>query len=497
MENSNFNSLIQKGESDVLAFLEKVDLDKISSILCSLLNNKGGNLVVGVDTFQNLIGVPSDLKEDEIRNYLVNKIIPESPIELFIEKFDSKTFLLFKVWEGTKQPYIYEGNIYFRKGNQTQKATSQEISSLIHGREKNELHWERQISFGLDWEDFDHELINTVMNESQSNQRSSYKGNDSLEFLSHYGLFNNGSFTNACVVLFAKNPAKYLPQTRVRITEYAEGKTDKSLLRDEILEGNLFEIRNKLETYVQNMGIRSLFLSNEWRRLDFKYPEKALQEGMVNALIHRDYSLYNSHLTISSYQDSIVIINSGKLPEELKVADLRKNHRSFPVNPDIAHITFLMGYIDKLGRGTVKILEECIALNLKEPKWSSKKNEVSLTFYGPISKDKLLNSNNVKLDDAVNNAINAIINDAVNDAVNNAVNDVVKVRLKSILRILYNHKTLALKDLIVHFNSSRPTIQRDILLLASRDLIKKTGSDRYREYELSNSLRIKIDTLDL
>lgn len=82
-----------------------------------------------------------------------------------------------------------------------------------------------------------------------------------------------------------------------------------------------------------------------------------------------------------------MIANSGQLLEELKVCDLKKNHRSFPANPDIAHIAFLMGYIDKLGRGAMKILEECKELGFKEPKWTNTKNEVVLTFYGPKLKE--------------------------------------------------------------------------------------------------------------
>lgn len=167
------------------------------------------------------------------------------------------------------------------------------------------------------------------MVEAQNNGRSSYVGNDELQFLSHYGLFNNGSFTNACIVLFAKNPVKFLPEARVRLTEFAESKTDKSLLRDEFFEGNFFAVREKRENYIQNMGIRSVFSENEWRRIDFRYPEKALQEGIINALIHRDYSRFNSHLTISVFQDSFVIPTSGKLPQELKVADLKKKPSFF------------------------------------------------------------------------------------------------------------------------------------------------------------------------
>jgi ATP-dependent DNA helicase RecG len=246
------------------------------------------------------------------------------------------------------------------------------------------------------------------------------------------------------------------------------------------------------------MGTRSVFSEKEWKRIDFQYPEKALQEGIINALIHRDYSRFNSHLTISSFQDSFVIANSGKLPSEIKISDLKKNHRSFPTNPDIAHIIFLMGYIDKLGRGTMKIIEECKAAGLKEPKWTNRDEEVILTFYSPIvnttnaidrTSYKFLE--NLSLEDAANDAVD----DAVDDAVNDALSDTVRNRLKYILKLIYINDSVTLKFLIDTLDSSRATIQRDFLILSSSHLIDRKGSDKYREYTLGDALKTKIDVL--
>ncbi|MBK9151138.1 MAG: transcriptional regulator, partial [Saprospiraceae bacterium] len=99
-------------------------------------------------------------------------------------------------------------------------------------------------------EDLDQKLILSVIKESRDNHRGNFEGNNVLDFLTHYGLYQNGSFTNACVVLFAKTPAKFLPQIRVHLTEYAEGKNDNALLRNEVFEGNLFTIQDKLERYI-------------------------------------------------------------------------------------------------------------------------------------------------------------------------------------------------------------------------------------------------------
>ena len=486
MENnsSKFKNLIAKGENEELAFLPSFDLEKIAQTICGLLNAKGGRLVIGIDQNKNLVGIPNDVSVEEAEQYLVQHIVPETPFDANIEIYNGQRFMIVRVWEGSKQPYIFEGTIYFRRGIHIQKATSEEIASLIHTRQQNELHWERQVSFGVEWEDLDQKLIRKIMQTSQKNRRSNYEGEDLLEFLNHYGLFNNGSFTNACVILFAKNPIRFLPQARVRLTEYAEGKTDKSLIRDEVLEGNLFSIRERLEQYVQNLGTKSIFDEKHWQRVDFAYPEKALQEGIINALIHRDYSRFNSQMTLSVYPDKLTIANSGNLPDDINIRDLKTNHRSFPVNPDIAHMVFLIGYIDKLGRGTLKILEECKEAGLPTPVWKQSKGEVILTFHGPKTDTPkagaLLNNDAIK---------------RLNDAVSDAVSDAVKERLILVIKLLYIEGPLTLKALMDSLNVSRATIQRDLLLLNSHHLLQRIGSDKYREYEINDALKQKFDAL--
>ena len=110
----------------------------------------------------------------------------------------------------------------------------------------------------------------------------------------------------------------------------------------------------------------------------------ALREGVMNALVHRDYSSSGS-ITISILPDSLQISNPGGLPEGLKPADLKRDHPSVPRNPDIAHVCFLRGFIEKVGRGTQRIVEDCREARLHDPKWQSSSLETILTFFTPAS----------------------------------------------------------------------------------------------------------------
>jgi ATP-dependent DNA helicase RecG len=136
------------------------------------------------------------------------------------------------------------------------------------------------------------------------------------------------------------------------------------------------------------VGVESRF-SDSWQRSDHAlWPVDALREGVMNALVHRDYSLSGS-TTISIQAKSFEISNPGGLPYELKPADLKRTHLSLPRNPDIAHICFLHGLIEKIGRGTQRIVESCRVAKVREPKWQSYPFATTLTLFASSASEKI------------------------------------------------------------------------------------------------------------
>lgn len=491
-DNQLISDLIKQGESERLEFKSSLNKEAIGKVLASFLNTNGGRLIIGIKENGDILGIKNAAtKAQELREFLINSIVPDSPIDVDVLNIKEKQLIVCKVQEGTKQPYIFDGTIFYRTGSNTRKATSAQVSALISQRQEDELHWERQINLRLDWEDLDEGLIVETFNEAKRNNRSSYDGSDVGTFLVQYGLMSNMSFTNACGLLFAKNTSKYYPQARVRLTEYPESKTSDKLIRDEYLEGNLFSLVNKLQSFVDNLGTRSVFVEHDWQRQDFSFPPFALREGFINALIHRDYASFNSQMTISVYPDRLVIANSGSLPEELGgIGSLKREHRSFPNNPDIAHLFFLRGYIEKLGRGTNKIVEQCKDAGLKAPKWQNSKSEVVLTFFGSDSKNDAVKVKIDALNDAQSDALKAII-----DALNIKVTKKALDRYYDIVSLIYSNENVALKDITRSLSASRATIQRYLLSLMDLDVVEPIGSKKTRKYGLNDALKAKIDAL--
>lgn len=377
--------LLKQGESGQLEFKEVVRKDAIGKTICGFLNNEGGQLLIGITDNKEIKGIKDANKwRLEIEQYLIKELVPEAPVMVSVENYDEKQLLLIKVWEGSKQPYIFNGSIYYRRNDKTIQASSKEISELIHKRQETEIHWERQAALGVELEDLDVEEITKTMDAALSDNKMKDIKKEPLEFLSYYGLFQNGNFTNAAVVLFAKKPSRFIPQARVRVAFLDHGKTGDVFKDDHLLEGNLFKNIEAIQQFFEKHLLFSRkFEKNNWKRTDdYVFPMAALREGVMNALVHREYGLVSSALSIIIYPDKLEITNSGKSP--FKQSELKKNHLSMPYNPDIAHIVFLRGYIEKIGRGTLKIIDACKQAGLKTPVWEIGEQIVKLTFFSDV-----------------------------------------------------------------------------------------------------------------
>jgi ATP-dependent DNA helicase RecG len=113
-----------------------------------------------------------------------------------------------------------------------------------------------------------------------------------------------------------------------------------------------------------------------------QYPFNSLREGLVNALVHRDYAAFSGGVSVSIYPGRVEIWNSGRLPLGLTPDKLlASTHDSILVNPDISHVFYLQELMERVGRGTFKIVQECKELGMQQPEWRNAVSGVRLTLH--------------------------------------------------------------------------------------------------------------------
>ena len=480
-------NLIKKGEGEQLEFKEVVRKEDIAKTLCAFLNAEGGTVLLGLNGDGKILGIDNASKhEAELKQYLFQSIIPEAPVTVSIEKIGTKEIISIKVWNGSRPPYIFNGEIFFRRGGRTFKASASEISNLITERQKSELHWERQPTLGVDLDSLDElEIRKTIQDLTKYGRGKLFGEKDIEDFLTYYSLYRDGHLTNAAVILFAKEPSKYFPQSRVRLTVFNDSKTSDSYSYDKVFEGNLFRnIEEILQFFEVNIATKSKFTEKKWLREDISYPKFALREGLMNALIHRDFSNVSGTVQIAFYPTHLEIINSGSLYGGYSPSDLAKSHLSVPRNPDIAHICFLRQMIEKIGRGTVLMIEDCESKGYSVPNWNTNASYTKVVFPGVTV--------TAKTDDTVNDAVNDAVKKGLFDAVSDAVNDAL---IDAVTTILNLKEGAGIKDIMGATGKSNATVKRYLQTLREINFVEFKGATKSGKYFLTKYALNKIAEL--
>lgn len=319
----------------------------------------------------------------QLSDALKRLISPPAAWNVAKEDFGGTEIITVSVPAGPDKPYTAQGTIYLRKGAATYVATSKDVTALIGQRQSFEVRWERNRS-GAELDDIDGVEVSRTADLAQEAGRLPAIKLDISLVLRELGLEHQGGITNGAVVLFAKQPALFFPQVRVRFLVYRSGKTGDVIAEDRLFEGNLFRIAEEVTRALTSYGstVQSAFRSERWEREDFPhYPMAALREGIMNSLVHRDYSSPSGSVRISVKSGALEIWNFGSLPGELRPSDLKRDHPSLPRNPDIAHVCFIRGLMEGIGRGTQKILQECRKLGLRDPQWRTDATGTTLTLF--------------------------------------------------------------------------------------------------------------------
>lgn len=374
--------LLKEGESSRVAFVKSVqDLEAIGRHVAAMLNTNGGSVLAGTEALDPDISAQD---AQTVREYLHKEITPQVIYTVSIDPVGDGKVLVVDIPQGEDRPYVFQGTVYTRGGADSAIADAETMRRMVETRASRPERWERRASSGIGIEDLDVDLIGKVVQRAQEKRGYRFASPDDPEtVLNELGLTRFGQFTNAADALFGRQVAIRHPQTRVRAVCYESDKGNR-FIDEQLFEGPVLTLLRMVMAFFQrHVSISSDFESGSLTRSTRpQYPWSSLREGVVNAFAHRDYASFSGGVTVSVYPDRIEIRNSGRLPKGISAESLRREtHDSILVNPDISHVFYLYELMERVGRGTFKIVQECREYGMRLPEWKSGASGVRLTFF--------------------------------------------------------------------------------------------------------------------
>ncbi|RYE27547.1 MAG: transcriptional regulator [Sphingobacteriaceae bacterium] len=336
--------------------------DEYLKWISGFANAQGGKIYIGIDDKGNITGV-ADYKKllEDIPNKSVNHLGLVIDVNLHQER--GKHYIEIVVPQ-SKVPISYQGIFHYRSGSTKQELKGIALQNWL--LKKSGKSWEDIPVSDATIDDLDKNSIKSFLAKAIHKDRipSEAEADDVNVLLKNLGLISEDQLTNAAILLFGKRPASISGTAIFKIGRF--GKEDHDLLFQDIVETNLFTMADKvMEILKSKYLIRPISYQGLERMEPLEYPEAALREAILNAIIHKDYS--STFIFLRVYNDRLEIWNPGKLPDELNIEKLKGKHSSYPRNIHIAGVFFKAGYVESWGRGTNKIISACIEAGLPEP----------------------------------------------------------------------------------------------------------------------------------
>ena len=363
---------------------------KLANEIIGMLNASGGVIALGISDegqLEDLSALPP-AQLDHFRKVIHDHITPPAHVELEEITLESGELLfLYHVEQDYERLFKRQDNedVYLRVADSNKgPLTRDEVKKLEYNKPIRSYEDELR-------EDFDPAHLRPQTCEEYRGAMR-YQGTfEELAVKRGLAIPRDGRaiYKNAAILLFAQDPGLYIPSALIRYVRYAgidsKSGSDFNVIKDERIEGNIPGLVKTLETFIEG-SLRDYYFLNlkqgKFERIP-EYPKEAWLEGIINALCHRSYNLQGNSIYIRHFDDRLVIANSGPLPAQVTVENIRTERYSR--NPRIARALSDLGYVRELNEGVPRIYGAMRESMLAEPVYTNTHDSVTLTLRNQVA----------------------------------------------------------------------------------------------------------------
>lgn len=367
----------------------------LAAHICAFANADGGTIVIGIaDKDRALEGI--NLRGEDVINEFVNaprdccRPMPryrEEFVEIVNTHGERDRLLLLHIEPSPDRVIRTSGDrTYLRIGDRSKEMLGDDLRNLeyLKGARnfEDETHPEARV------EDLDGELL------KEYRRRIGASGLEVRQVLSARGFLRikdgKERLTNAAVLLFARDIMRFNMNCRIRFIRVNGRKLGVgeryNVVKDVSIDAPILRIVGEAKTLIA--GQLRQFTRLEYGSSGFvthpEYPDFCWQEGIVNAVAHRDYSAQGLFIRVAMFDDHLEIESPGRLPDLVTVDNIMVTR--FSRNKAIARVMTEFGLVRELNEGVRRIYLEMAEANLPAPEYSESGNTVRLVLRNNIDK---------------------------------------------------------------------------------------------------------------
>jgi len=341
--------------------------DEYLKWICGFANAQGGKLYIGINDNKQLIGLDEEdvhkLSED-----IPNKVrdILGIIVDVNILTKGDKSFIEVDV-PAYSNPINYKGQYHYRSGSTKQELKGTSLNKFL--LERTGLHWDEYLMPDIRVDELSSEAFARFRREAAKNHRvdEDVLKETNTEILNNLRLIDKrtGQLQRAAVMLFYEDLESIVAGAYVKLGFFASDDDD-LVFQDEVHGALMIQVDTVVSLLKERYLIYAISYDGIHRRELIQYPEAALREVLLNAIVNKDYSS-GTPIQISVYPNHLTVYNSGHLPEHWTIEHLFEKHSSEPFNTALANAFFRSGDIESWGRGYRKIVRAMEDVGLLPP----------------------------------------------------------------------------------------------------------------------------------
>ena len=356
--------------------------NSIADEMAAMANSSGGVIILGVDDKTHRItGLPFnklDITENWVRNIANDLIKP--PLECRIKKLsvpsdDAEEIFIIRI-DIPRSIFVHKSpdGYFYRIGSSKREMTPEVLARLFQQRTQNRLiRFDEQMVINANLDDLDTKLCDRFKTPLSPTEQ-----NEFLEKLKLISLDedNKPHPTVSGILMATEFPEHFITNAYIQAVCYMGKDRTSSQLDAMDITGPLdIQIKEACKFVKRNMKIRAI--KDPGRIETPQYSLNAVFEAIVNAAVHRDYSIYGSKIRLHIFSNRLELYSPGTISNTMTIESLSQRQSSrnellssllarCPMNFDASGSKRLF-IMDKRGEGVPIIISESFALSKTKP----------------------------------------------------------------------------------------------------------------------------------